>query len=73
MKIQIAHVTAFAFLLAFQISAIETRMPVDAIHAPGSNHTEFVISRPGVYYFPTNLIVAMGPELRLPPRMSFWT
>lgn len=65
MKIQIVQVTAFTFFLAFQTCASEIRMPVDAANAPGTNHEGFVISRPGIYYFATNLIVANGAGIEI--------
>ncbi|HKW29913.1 MAG TPA: right-handed parallel beta-helix repeat-containing protein, partial [Verrucomicrobiae bacterium] len=65
MKTRRAYVTMFAFILAFHVCANEIRMPVDATSAPGSNHEEFIISRPGIYYFSTNLVVAHGAGIEI--------
>ena len=36
-----------------------------SLNAPGTNHEGFVISRPGIYYFATNLIVANGAGIEI--------
>jgi parallel beta-helix repeat protein len=38
------------------LDQIEPRTPVDAIHAPGNDAAQFVISQPGSYYLTTNIV-----------------
>jgi parallel beta-helix repeat protein len=38
------------------LSQIEPRTPVDAVHTPGNNDAEFIISQPGSYYLTTNIL-----------------